>query len=73
LVQAYTDENGHTAQSAPEIAAALNGLMQWIETGKRPSPQSVAAACGNLKASLGGPCRYHPEFDPKGYAKIGAR
>lgn len=73
LVQAYTDENEHTAQSAPEIAAALENLMQWIETGRRPSPQTVAVACENLKASLAGPCRYHPEFEPRGYATPGAR
>jgi len=73
LVQAYTDENEHTAQSGPEIAAALNSLMQWIETGRRPSPQSVSVACANLRASLAGPCRYHPEFEPRGYAAVGAR
>ncbi len=73
LVQAYTDENEHTAQSDTEIAAALNSLMQWIETGRRPSPRSVAAACENLKASLAGPCRYHPEFEPSGYATVDAR
>jgi hypothetical protein len=73
LVQAYTDEPEHTAQSDPEITAALNGLMQWIETGRRPSPQSVALACETLTASLTGPCRYHPEFEPRGYATAGAR
>jgi len=73
LVQAYTDENGHTAQSDAEIAAALNSLMQWIESGTHPSPQSVAVACGNFLASLTGPCRYQPEFEPKGYATTGAR
>jgi alpha-beta hydrolase superfamily lysophospholipase len=73
LVQAYTDENEHTAQSAAELAAALDGLMQWIETGRRPSPRSVAAACESLKARLAGPCRYHPEFEPRGYATPGTR
>jgi len=73
LVQAYTDENGHTAQSDAEIAAALDSLMQWIESNTRPSPQSVAVACGNFRATLAGPCRYHPEFEPKGYATTGAR
>ena len=67
LVQAYTDENEHTGQSASEIGAALDGLMAWIEKGDKPTPQSVAGACGVLQASLGGPCRYHPEFEPKGY------
>ena len=72
-MQAYTDENEHTGQSAPEIAAALNDLMQWIKTGTRPTPQSVAAACGKLAASLTGPCRYHPEFEPQGYTTAASR
>jgi pimeloyl-ACP methyl ester carboxylesterase len=73
LVQAYTDENGHTAQTDAEIAAALGGLMQWIESGTHPSPQSVATACENLRVNLTGPCRYRPDFEPKGYATTGAR
>ena len=73
LVQAYTDENGHTAQSDAEIAAALDSLMQWIESNTRPSPQSVTVACGNFRATLAGPCRYQPEFEPKGYVTTGAR
>ena len=67
LVQAYTDEDAHTGQSAPEVAAALDGLVTWIEKGTRPSPQSVAQACGAQAVNLRGPCRYHPEFEPKGY------
>jgi hypothetical protein len=66
-VQACTDEAAHTAQSDPEIAAALDGLMQWVERGTRPSPQSIVAACKSLSATVPGPCRYHPEFEPKGY------
>ena len=73
LVQAYTDENEHTAQSDAEIAAALDSLMQWIESGTHPSPQSVATACENLRVNLTGPCRYRPDFEPKGYATTGAR
>jgi len=73
LVQAYTDENEHTAQSDAEIAAALGNLMQWIESGTHPSPQSVAAACETRRVDLTGPCRYRPDFEPKGYATTGAR
>lgn len=72
LVQAYTDENEHTGQSAPEIAAALDGLMRWIEMGSKPTPQSVAAACLALRSKIDGLCRYRPEFESKplrsGYA-----
>ena len=68
LVQAFTDERGHTAQSAPELAAGLDALMQWVEKGTKPTAQSIAAGCEQLRASLDGPCRYHPEYAPKPYA-----
>jgi len=73
LVQAYTDENAHTSQSAPEIAAALDALMQWIEKGVKPTPQALAATCERLRASHDGPCRYHPEYAPRPYATRYAR
>jgi hypothetical protein len=65
LVQAYTDERGHTQQSAPELAASIDALMQWIEKGTRPSPQSIATACGRLRTTHEGLCRYRPEYEPK--------
>jgi hypothetical protein len=42
--------------------------MPLIETGTKPSAQSIAAGCERLRASLDGPCRYHPEYAPKPYA-----
>ena len=65
LVQAYTDEGAHTAQSTPELAASLDALMQWIEKGAKPSPQSIAASCGQLRTTYDGPCRYHPDYEVK--------
>jgi hypothetical protein len=64
-VQAFTDEHAHGEESAPEIGAALDALMRWIETGAKPTPQSIAAACEELRASFNAPCTYHPEFTPK--------
>jgi len=68
LVQAFTDEPMHTGQSEPELTAALDGLIQWIEKGSKPGPQGIAAACMQWQATLKGPCRYHPDFTPKPYA-----
>jgi hypothetical protein len=65
LVQAFTDEHAHGGESAPEFGAALDALMRWIETGAKPTPQSIAAACEQLRTSLDAPCTYHPEFTPK--------
>jgi GNAT superfamily N-acetyltransferase len=73
LVQAYTDEKAHTAQSAPELAAALDAVLQWVEKGTKPTPQAIAAACEQLRASLDGPCRWHPAFEPKPLATRYAR
>jgi alpha-beta hydrolase superfamily lysophospholipase len=73
LVQAYTDERGHTQQSKPELAASLDALMQWIEQGTKPSPQSIASTCQRLRVDIDGPCRWHPEFMPKAYETRYAR
>ena len=73
LVQAYTDENEHTAQSDPELAAGLDALMQWIEKSEKPTPQSIAASCASLSATYKGPCRYHPDYEPKPYSTRFAR
>jgi hypothetical protein len=67
LVQAYTDERAHAAQSAPERGAALDALMQWIDKGVKPTAQSIADGCQAMRTSLDGPCRYHPDFSPKSY------
>jgi GNAT superfamily N-acetyltransferase len=68
LVQAFTDENQHTGQSAPEIVGALEVLMQWVVMGYRPEAETVAEACAQLRGAFDGPCRYHPEFQPKPYS-----
>ena len=73
LVQAYTDEPAHTAQSAAELAAVFEALMQWIEKGVKPVPSSIAAACTRLSMLHSGPCRYRPEYEPKPYSTRFAR
>jgi pimeloyl-ACP methyl ester carboxylesterase len=68
LVQAFTNEAAHTGQSAPEIAAALEMLMQWIVMDYKPDAPDIAEACEQLRMHFDGPCRYHPEFEPKPYS-----
>ena len=73
LVQAFTDENVHTGQSAAELAASLDSLMQWVERGTKPTPQSIASRCEQLLSDFEGPCRYRPQFEPKPYGTRYAR
>ena len=67
LVQAYTDEPEHTGQSAPEIAAAIMALAAWVDKGQKPNPDTIAKGCAEMKAAFDGPCRYHPDFQPKSF------
>lgn len=67
LVQAYTDEDQHAAQSPPEVAGAMNALVQWLDKGTKPTPQSIADACGKMHERYDGPCRFHPDYMPKPY------
>jgi hypothetical protein len=73
LVQAYTDENAHTGQSSAELAASLDSLMQWVEKGVKPTPQSIATRCEQLVKEFEGPCRYRPQYESKAYATRYAR
>jgi hypothetical protein len=68
LVQAYVDDDQHGGYSAPELAAAIGAVMQWAEKGAKPTPQSILAACEQLRATYDGACRYRPGFEPKAYS-----
>jgi pimeloyl-ACP methyl ester carboxylesterase len=66
LMQLFTDEKEHANLNAPEYIAALNALLGWIDTGKRPALPDIAAACENLsRSSRGDPCRFNPAFQPQ--------
>jgi hypothetical protein len=73
LVQAYTDEKAHTAQSAPELAAALDSVLQWIETGVKPTAVTIADTCKSMQKRFDGRCSYDPEFKPASYSTRYAR
>ena len=73
LVQAYTDEKAHTGQSAPVLAAALDSVLQWIETGVKPTPMAIASACESMQKRFDGPCNYRAEFKPAAYGTRYAR
>ena len=34
----------------------------------KPTPQSIATACEQKRTAFEGPCRYHPEYQPKPYS-----
>jgi hypothetical protein len=61
LVQTYVNANEHCEFTPNEFAGAFFSLVNWVQTGNRPTPEQVAATC----AALGGPCNFDSDFSPR--------
>lgn len=64
LVQSFTDEHEHSKLATPQYAALLRAMMDWIERGVRPSPESLAAGCEQRKAAYHEACHFAPAYVP---------
>lgn len=65
LVQTFTDEATHSKLGTPQYVGALNALLGWIETGRRPTPADIAARCASAAPAYGEPCRFNLAFTPR--------
>ncbi|MGW0846888.1 DUF6351 family protein [Streptomyces sp. NPDC002787] len=68
LVQTFTRESEHSALSTAEYANSLAALDTWSRTGRKPSPTSIARACGAFDTAYGGGCFYDPAYRPAPFA-----
>ncbi|MFJ9542897.1 hypothetical protein ACIRPX_37405 [Streptomyces sp. NPDC101225] len=68
LVQSFTDEHEHSELSRAEYANSVRALDRWVRTGRRPTPRSLADACGAFDRTYGTGCFYEPGFRPSAYA-----
>lgn len=74
LLQTFTDEHEHSKLADPEYAALLDTLMRWIDTGKRPTVDQVAADCAQQSARFQGGCHFEPKYVPKPlFARVAPR
>jgi pimeloyl-ACP methyl ester carboxylesterase len=67
LVQTFTRESEHSALSDSGYASAITSLANWVRTGHKPTPASVAAACPALDKKYGTGCFFEPKFGPGSY------
>lgn len=65
LVQTFTTETEHSRLSPPQYVALLKALEAWIDTGARPTPESIAAECQTQAVRLNAPCAFDPVFRPQ--------
>ena len=64
LVQVFSDEHEHSYLADPQYPALLSALLDWVDKGEKPTPQSVAARCKALEAAYGKACRLLPDYQP---------
>jgi pimeloyl-ACP methyl ester carboxylesterase len=67
LVQTFTNEHVHPKLSTPQYAALLATLREWIETGRKPSPESISDKCSGFSAVYGELCLFAPAYQPKSF------
>ncbi len=65
LVQTFSDEDEHSYLSEPQYQALFSALLEWLDKGVKPTPQSIAQRCKPLEAAYGQPCRFQPDYAPQ--------
>jgi hypothetical protein len=53
-----TSEDQHSKLSDSEYLAALSTMVEWMDSGQRPSVNVVKTKCAEYAASNGQPCLF---------------
>jgi len=69
LVQSFTAHGTHSYLSDATYRALLAELLQWLDTGRAPTPLAIARRCKALvgpepEGSPTAQCRFVPAFQP---------
>lgn len=64
LVQAYTEHREHSYLADSVYPAALAALLDWIDTGTKPTAAAIAERCSALESTFGPGCRFAPGYQP---------
>lgn len=64
LVQSFTDEAEHSRLSVPTYPTIFSAMLNWIETGKRPTQASIKSACPVFAQKYGAPCLFLVPYQP---------
>lgn len=64
LVQTFADYDVHSYLSDPIYATLLDSLLEWIDSGDKPTPESIAERCPSFEAEFGPGCRFLPQYRP---------
>ena len=61
LVQTFADFRDHSYMSHAVYPPLFDALIAWVETGRKPTPRSVADSCEAQRARWNAECRFRPD------------
>ena len=68
LVQSFSDESEHSYLADPQYPALFAALLDWIDKGEKPTPDSIATRCAAFEPAFGdggkARCRIRPDYRP---------
>lgn len=62
LVQVYSDEAEHSYLGESTYPALFTALLDWVDKGRKPTPQSIAGLCKGYEATYGNNCKLLPDY-----------
>ena len=62
LVQTYSDEAEHSYLAEAQYPALFTALLDWVDRGAKPTPQSILALCKGYEAAYSSTCKLLPDY-----------
>lgn len=62
LVQTYSDESEHSYLAEAQYPALFTALLDWVDRGAKPTPQSILALCKGYEAAYASTCKLLPDY-----------
>lgn len=65
LVQAFVDSSEHSYWGDAHYPPLFEALLAWVEQGRKPTAEGIAARCRALSATQPDACRFRPAYVPQ--------
>lgn len=65
LVQAFVDSPEHSYWGDAHYPPLFEALLRWVESGEKPSPNSITQRCRALRSADPQACRFEPGHQPQ--------
>lgn len=62
LVQTFTTNGTHSFISDPTYPTLMSALLNWVDTGTKPTPTGIATACTAMEAAFGKGCSFDAAY-----------